>query len=191
MDKILLAVGALALGIGLLFTTRTARGDEIMGSLSRDNFARNRPGRSDIEEAPIEQGASPSGLRINNPFNLKYFSIGWRGETGQGGKDNLFSVFDTPENGIRAGMINIHTKMTRDGDNTVRKLITRLSPAFENPTEGFISFVAGRLAVAPDQPITWRPNIFALSKAIIHFENGKQPYSDDQLNEAIAATGRG
>lgn len=188
MDKILLGIGALALGIGLLFSARTAQGDEIVGGIARNVLGSNQSGRSAPEVEPIEQGSSPLGIGNNNPFNLEYHDIGWVGEVGSDGR---FSKFDTPVNGIRAGMINVHTKMTRDGDNTVRKLITRLSPAHENPTEAFITFVSARLSVSADQPITWRPNIFALSKAIIQFENGQQPYSDAQLNEAIALTNRG
>jgi hypothetical protein len=127
-------------------------------------------------------------LRNNNPFNIEFrASIQWEGQIGTDGR---FVVFRDSLSGIRAGMINIHTKMTRDGLNTIRKIISRLSPAVENPTEAFIQFVAGRLSVAPDQPITWRPYIIPMSKAIIQFENGQQPFSNDELNDALVATGR-
>ena len=65
-----------------------------------------------------------------------------------------------------------------------------LSPSFENPTEAFIQFVAGRLSVAADQPITFQPYIIRMSKAIIQFENGQQPFSDSELQEALQETGR-
>jgi len=136
---------------------------------------------------PIIQGRSPVGLRNNNPFNLEHRNIGWIGEIGTDGR---FSIFDTAENGIRAGMINIHTKMERDGLRTIRKLIQRLSPAFENPTEKFIQFVSRELSVAPDQPINFRQHILPLSKAIIQFENGQQPFTDAELQAALQRTGR-
>ena len=142
----------------------------------------------DVPPPPlVVQGTSPLGLRNNNPFNLEFRSIGWRGEVGSDGR---FSIFDTAQNGIRAGMINIHTKMTRDGLNTVRKIITRLSPSFENPTEAFIQFVSGRISVAPDQPITFVPTIIPMSAAIIQFENGQQPFTIDELQAALQETGR-
>ena len=96
----------------------------------------------------------PSGIRgldNNNPFNIKFRpDIQWRGQLGT---DGTFAIFDTPLNGLRAGMINVHTKFMRDGLNTVRGLISRLSPVSENPTEAFINFVSGRLGVSPEQPL--------------------------------------
>lgn len=175
MDKFIIIGAAVLISIGALFIPRIARGSTV----------NDQPGQNDITPPP--QGSSPLGLRNNNPFNLEHRNIGWIGEIGSDGR---FSIFDTAENGIRAGMINIHTKMTRDGLTTVRKLISRLSPAFENPTEDFIQFVAGRLRVAPDQPITFLPNIIPLSKAIIQFENGQQPFSDAELQDALQRTGR-
>ena len=181
MDKILIFFAALALGIGALFLPRIARGTTVSDQPKENDTAEVVP------ESTAPQGSSPSGLRNNNPFNLKFFSIGWVGEIGT---DGDFSVFDTAENGIRAGMINIHTKMTRDGAKTVRRLLTILSPAFENPLESFINFVSAELRVSPEQPLTFAQHIIPLSKAIIQFENGKQPFTDEELNAALARTGR-
>mgnify|MGYP000745777313 CR=1 FL=1 len=174
MDNILFGMGALAVALGLLFIPRTARGEVEVIRMS---------------DLPLEPpvGSSPLGLRNNNPFNLEFRNIGWIGEVGTDGR---FSVFDTAENGIRAGMINIHTKMNRDGANTVRKLLTLLSPAFENPLEAIIQFTASKLNVAPDQPIQFGIRIIQLSQAIIQFENGQQPFTFDELESALARTGR-
>lgn len=149
------------------------------------------PGRSTSTtpvKEPVVVGSSPKGIDNKNPFNLEFrTSIEWRGQIGTDGR---FVIFNIPLNGIRAGMINIHTKMTRDGLNTVRKIITRLSPAVENPTEAFIQFVSGRMSVAPDQPLQFRTHIIAMSKAIIQFENGEQPYDDTLLLLALRETDR-
>jgi len=190
MDKILLAIGALALGVGLLFLPRTSRGSVTVDCIGTTP---TRPGvdcsdlADDFNDGEITVGSSPKGLRNNNPFNLEYRNIGWRGELGTDGR---FSVFDTAQNGIRAGMINIHTKMTRDGKVTVRQLISTLSPSHENPTEAFISFVSRRMNVSPDQPLTFGVHIISLSKAIIRFENGEQPFTFDELEAALQQTGR-
>ena len=177
MDKILLVLSALGIGIAALFIPRIARGD----TTGTGNVEVTFP------DTPVPQGSSPLGLRNNNPFNLEFREIGWVGEIGSDGR---FSVFDTAENGIRAGMINIHTKMVRDGANTVRSLLTLLSPAFENPLEAFIQFVAQRLSVSPDQPLVYGQHIIQLSQAIIQFENGQQPFSFDELEAALQRTGR-
>lgn len=134
----------------------------------------------------------PSGVRgivNNNPMNLEFrTSIQWRGQLGTDGR---FAVFDTALNGLRAGMINIHTKMTRDGLTSVRKIIERLSPNFENPTESFIVFVSQRMGVSPDQPLVFVQHIIPMSKAIVTFENGQNPYPNSLYSQALAATGRG
>ncbi len=180
------AIGSVA-ALGALLFSRGARADDLVSVTADD-----QPGLNGAElSPPVPEGSSPFGLRNNNPFNLKYFAIGWKGETGfVESPAGRFSVFDTAENGIRAGMINIHTKMTRDGANTVRKLLTLLSPAFENPLEAFITWTAQRIGVAPDQPLEFRQHILQLSKAIIRFENGEQPFTDAQLQAALLRTGR-
>ena len=177
--KIFAGIAAFFASLGALLFSRSA-------SAANDDSVVDTPSSS-ATTGPVEQGTSPLGLQNNNPFNLEFRNIGWRGEIGTDGR---FSIFDTSENGIRAGMINIHTKMTRDGLNTVRKIISRLSPAFENPTEAFIQFVSRRLNVAADQPITFRPTIIAMSKAIIQFENGQQPFTDTELQTALRETGK-
>ena len=183
MDKILAFFLLAGIGLGALLIPRIARG----ATVRSDDVSTDELQEIDLSTLPTPRGASPLGLRNNNPFNLEFRNIGWRGEIGTDGR---FSIFDTAQNGIRAGMINIHTKMTRDGLNNVRKLITRLSPSFENPTESFINFVAGRLSVSPDQPIRFESTIIQLSKAIIQFENASQPFSDAELQDALRETGR-
>ena len=173
MDKILAFLAFAGVAIGALFIPRIAKGATVS-----------------VPENPDAQplGTSPKGIRNNNPMNLEFrSSIQWRGQLGTDGR---FAVFDTPVNGIRAGMINIHTKMVRDGLNSVRKILNRLSPSFENPTESFITFVSRRMGVGADQPLTFAQHILPMSKAIVFFENGEDPYTDDQYREALRETGR-
>lgn len=173
VDKIIAALVVLSAAIGALLLSRSARAADQSLDPAAPDF--------------VPASASATGLRNKNPFNLEFRDIGWRGEIGTDGR---FSIFNTNENGIRAGMINIHTKITRDGLQTVRKLITRLSPSFENPTEAFISFVSRQVGVAPDQTLDFRTHIISLSKAIIQFENGEQPFSNEELHTALEETGK-
>jgi len=180
-NRIFAAITTFFAAIGALLFARSARGSETVGT------APGTPTGDDDTVVLVVQGTSPLGLRNNNPFNLEFRNIGWVGEVGTDGR---FSIFDNAENGIRAGMINVHTKMTRDGANTVRRLLSILSPAFENPLESFITFVSRRLGVAPDQPINFPQHILQLSQAIIQFENGTQPFSIEELQRALSRTGR-
>lgn len=174
MDKILAALGIIGIALGGLFFSRSAKGETVNQSATAgvDNPA----------------GSSTVGTRNNNPFNIEFRpSIDWRGQLGTDGR---FAVFDTSLNGLRAGMINIHTKFVRDGANSVRRLIPILSPSFENPTEAFIQFVSRTIAVAPDAPLVFQRDIIKLSKAIVTFENGFQPYPDALYIEALRESGR-
>lgn len=147
----------------------------------------NNQQSNDTAEVP-EGGISPTGLRNNNPFNIEFrTSIQWRGQVGTDGR---FVIFDSPLNGLRAGMINIHTQITANGFNTIRKLIQRLSPSIENPTENFITFVSEQTGIAAEQPIQYDRDILPLSKAIVTFENGENPFSDSLYEQALAETGR-
>ena len=193
MDKILLVFGALALAVGALLLPRRASGatqctdDDPLCNIDVELGEGSSGPFLDSGDSFVTPSTSPFGIRNNNPFNLRFRDIGWRGEIGN---NNGFSVFDTAENGIRAGMINIHTKMTRDGANTVRKLISILSPPNENPTDIFIQTVANRMSVSPDQTLSFPVHITRLSQEIIRFENGQQPYSFEQLENALRETGR-
>lgn len=163
MDKIFIGIAGLLLAVGALFASTPA------------------------QAGGLKLSSSPNGIRNNNPFNLKYFGIGWVGETGfaVNPKDGAkFSKFDTAENGIRAGMRNIKTKFVRDNANTISRLIPILSPSFENPTATFIDFVSRRLNVSPEQTLDFERDIIPLSKAIVFFENGQDPYSDSTYRAA-------
>lgn len=179
MDNFIYALLALGIGVGGLLLSRNAGASTGVQNVT------------DPTEENFTPASGVRGIRNNNPFNLEYRNIGWRGELGpEDHPSGRFSKFDTPLNGIRAGMINIHTKIFRDRANTVRKLINVLSPKFENPTDAFVNFVAKRVGVAPDQPLDYRAHIRPLSKAIITFENGSNPYSDELITAALQATGK-
>ena len=173
MARLFAILAAAALALGALLIPRLGRAAQSV----------------DPEEPDFEPPSGVRGIRNNNPMNLEFRTgIQWRGQLGTDGR---FVIFDTALNGIRAGMINIHTKMTRDGLTSVRRIIERLSPAFENPTESFIVFVARRMGVSPDQPLVFTQHIVSMSKAIVRFETGEEPYPDSLFREALAATGRG
>lgn len=132
-------------------------------------------------------GDGARGIRNNNPGNLEFSkSNPWAGQTGDDGR---FAKFETPEHGIRALGRNL-LSYQRQGLDTVNDIINRWAPPDDNNnTSAYIEAVCAQLGVTPDQPLdASNPDILkALCAAIIHHENGSQPYSDQQLSTGVSA----
>ncbi|HBB3567704.1 TPA: hypothetical protein KAD74_002995, partial [Escherichia coli] len=127
------------------------------------------------------------GIRNNNPGNLEYSKTNpWVGQTGDDGR---FAKFETPEHGIRALGRNLMSYQ-RQGIDTVSEIINRWAPPTDkNDTVSYIKAVCEQLGVSADEPLdASNPDTLkALCAAIIHHENGSQPYSDQQLTAGVSA----
>lgn len=127
------------------------------------------------------------GIRNNNPGNIEYSKTNpW---VGQNGDDGRFAKFETPEHGIRALGRNL-LSYQRQGVDTVGEIINRWAPEKDgNNTAAYIKSVCERLGVSADQPldVSNPDTLRALCAAIIHHENGNQPYSDQQLSTGVSA----
>ncbi|HAO1322249.1 TPA: hypothetical protein IHD35_000568 [Escherichia coli] len=127
------------------------------------------------------------GIRNNNPGNLEFSkSNPWSGQTGDDGR---FAKFETPEHGIRALGRNL-LSYQRQGIDTVSDIINRWAPPSDNNnTDAYIKAVCAQLGVTADQQLdASNPDTLkALCAAIIHHENGSQPYSDQQLATGVSA----
>ncbi|EPM8569271.1 hypothetical protein ACTR53_001080 [Escherichia coli] len=127
------------------------------------------------------------GIRNNNPGNLEYSKTNpWVGQTGDDGR---FAKFETPEHGIRALGRNL-LSYQRQGIDTVSDIINRWAPPSDNNnTDAYIKAVCAQLGVTADQQLdASNPDTLkALCAAIIHHENGSQPYSDQQLSTGVSA----
>ncbi|HHT1617910.1 TPA: hypothetical protein ACTYT4_000125 [Enterobacter hormaechei] len=132
-------------------------------------------------------GDSARGIRNNNPGNLEYSKTNpWVGQTGDDGR---FAKFETPEHGIRALGRNL-LSYQRQGIDTVSDIINRWAPPSDNNnTDAYIQAVCAQLGVTADQQLdASNPDTLkALCAAIIHHENGNQPYSDQQLSSGVSA----
>lgn len=132
-------------------------------------------------------GDGARGIRNNNPGNLEFSKTNpWSGQTGDDGR---FAKFETPEHGIRALGRNL-LSYQRQGIDTVNDIINRWAPPDDNNnTSAYIEAVCAQLGVTPDQPLdASNPDTLkALCAAIIHHENGSQPYSDQQLSTGVSA----
>lgn len=123
------------------------------------------------------------GLRNNNPGNIR------KGEPWQGmapsQSDPAFVQFESPVWGIRALNKILSTYYHRYGLKTVQDIITRWAPPNENNTTAYVNAVAQAMGVAPTATLRLPAQAPELTAAIIHHENGLQPYSDQTIAEGV------
>jgi hypothetical protein len=124
------------------------------------------------------------GLRNNNPGNIEK-GDNWRGMA-LDQPDDRFITFKSPEYGIRAIGRILKNYQRRHGINTVRGIINRWAPSFENNTDAYVYHVAHKVGVSPDQEITVADHLTELTTAIIKHENGVQPYPESLIAAGLA-----
>jgi len=141
--------------------------------------------------APSSGGASqPRGIRNHNPGNLNY--VGQAGATRETGPNGRFAVFQTAEEGLQALAHQLRLYAQR-GINSVRAIISKFAPPSENNTQAYISSVSKRLGVDSNTSLDLNdPRVVqGLMDAIIRVENGKNPYSTEQIASASAVRASG
>jgi len=121
-------------------------------------------------------------VRLNNPLNIEKRDA-WDGLS-KVQKDKRFCTFDSPEYGFRAAYIILLKYLARD-DNTIKKIISKWAPSFENHVDGYANFVAKRTDIDVDGFVepTDLPNIML---AMSDFEGAKGAYNIDIVNRGIA-----
>lgn len=168
IDPLLLL--ALAGAVGLWLFSRTQRGSEMVGKIVS--------GAADV----VRDLTAPRGIRNHNPGNIKRTADRWRGMSSEQG-DAVFVQFDSPVWGLRA-LARILRNYRDAGADTVREIINRWAPPVENITSAYVDAVAGALGVDPDEPVG-DAELPLLMQAIVHHENGLQPYGPDLFAQAI------
>lgn len=128
----------------------------------------------------------PRGIRNNNPGNIEYNGTAWQG-LADPPTDGRYCRFVEPVYGIRAIARVLETYASSYGLNTVRGIIDRWAPPFENDTSSYVEHVAGFANVGPDDLIdVTRWNVSqALVRAIITHENGEQPYAQTLIERGV------
>lgn len=174
---------------------------EQISPLARDNIGRqlfqhaapvlattlNQNGGAGVVSSAPGDPAAPRGVRNNNPGNIMRGSQAWEGEIQ--GNDPRYSSFATPEAGIRAMGKTLIAYQDKHGLNTVEGVISRWAPATENDTGTYVRTVAKEMGVKGDAPLDLHDSatLNKLTRAMIRVENGKQPYTDDQITLGLAA----
>ena len=132
----------------------------------------------------------PRGIRNNNPGNLNY--VGQEGATKEGGPNGRFAVFRSAEDGLRALADQLRRYGSR-GINSVRAIISKFAPASENNTQAYIGSVSKGLGIGADAALDLNdPRVLqGLMGAIIKVENGKNPYSAEQIAAASGSRAGG
>jgi hypothetical protein len=125
------------------------------------------------------------GIINNNPGNIRLGAVKWQGEID--GADPAFIKFSGPEYGIRALAKILLTYFNKYQLRTVEAIINRWAPPAENDTEGYISDVARRMNVAPDETLDLTSHVILLdiTEAIIVHENGQNPYDLATLSKGV------
>lgn len=132
----------------------------------------------------------PRGIRNNNPGNLNY--VGQAGAIREAGPNGRFAVFQTAEEGLQALAHQLRLYAQR-GINSVRAIISKFAPPSENNTQAYINSVSKGLGVDANASLDLNdPRVVqGLMNAIIHVENGKNPYSAEQIAAASAVRSSG
>lgn len=125
----------------------------------------------------------PLGIRLNNPGNIEINKNNkWAGEITPS-SHRRYAQFSHPLYGIRALAETLETYRLSHGKVSVRDVITRWAPPHENDTAAYIRHVCQKSGLTENQDI--RANPAGVVAAIIHHENGKQPYTLQLIQSAI------
>lgn len=131
---------------------------------------------------PDIAGKQPRGIRNKNPGNIRYNGTAWVGLDNPP-SDGSYCRFTDARFGIRA-MARVLNSYQKRGLVSIRQIISTWAPVNENNTASYIAAVSKRMNWAADVPVgndQW-PVLIA---AIIHHENGKQPYSRGFIEEGV------
>jgi len=131
------------------------------------------------------QNGLPLGLRINNPGNIRP-GAGFIGETGE---QSGYAQFESPQTGLRALARLLNTYGTQYDINTPRELLSRYAPKSDNPEsfENYLKYFEQETGIAPDQEFDLVGQRETVMPAIVGFEQGQQPYSEQDYSMAIEA----
>ena len=122
----------------------------------------------------------------NNAGNIEV-GQGYAGETGKTyAKDRKdgkkpFVVFDTPQMGLRAMMMDLRTKITRH-KGSLLDIITEYAPPSENRTDLYYNFVKSELN---GDDMVNSTMLIPLVKAMLTFENRGLTYTKEDGSEGL------
>lgn len=119
------------------------------------------------------------GLRNNNPGNL-------RAAPNTSGGNGGFVQFPTAHDGLAALARQLQLYADR-GNNTLSGILHSYAPSGENNTQAYIRNVSDSTGYPPRERLDmYNPEVLQqVMAAIIHHENGTQPYSASEISQGI------
>ena len=130
------------------------------------------------------------GIEFNNPFDLEFVpqTVPWIGQTG---RDGDLLIFDTIENGLRAGFKDIKNAVVRDGFNTLNKFAAHYAPPDENDTAAYVRGLASTTGSGPDDVLILDEpeELINLAHAVLIQEQGADyavTLTEEQLERAAS-----
>ncbi len=125
----------------------------------------------------------PRGIRNCNPGNLVISRIPWKGKVPvKQNTDGVFEQFTKMEYGIRAMMMDLRNDITKDGLNTIRKLLTEYT---KTDLESYIKTVCKITGMKEHDKITAdEDTICDLIAAFSFVENGGYYITEQQIKAA-------
>ena len=135
----------------------------------------------------------PRGIRNNNPLNIRLNPDNrWQGRVPpKHNSDGAFEQFQDPVMGLRAAAVLLIAHYDRRHLDTIRKLVEVWAPPNENDTEAYARCVAKESGFGIDEPLDLHdyPCLRPILTAMIRIENGRQPYTDAQIDAALVRAG--
>lgn len=123
------------------------------------------------------------GIRNNNPGNIRVSKDQWEGMTGD---DGAFVTFDSPESGVRALGKNL-LSYSRQGYDSIEKIINRWAPPNENDTKAYIDSVVAATGIPATQSLDLSDpdTLSSLAQAIGYHETGSR-YDPEVYQKGVA-----
>jgi hypothetical protein len=130
---------------------------------------------------------APRGIRNNNPGNLIFTKIDWKGKLPRHqNNDRRFEMFIAPVYGVRAMIKDLKHDIEK-GKNTVPLLVEEYAPRFENNTDQYIDTVCKDLKVSKRAKLLpTRNTLRLLVLSMTRVETGGNYVSNELFEQAYA-----
>jgi hypothetical protein len=146
-----------------------------------------------MEATMTVQTMLPRGIRNNKPLNIRLVPDNrWQGRVPPRlNSDHAFEQFEDPVMGLRAAAVLLIAHYDRRHLDTIRKLVQVWAPPSENDTEAYARFVARASGIGIDEPLDLHDYrcLKPILTAMIRVENGRQPYTEAQIDAALVRAG--
>lgn len=125
----------------------------------------------------------PKGIKNHNPLNIEASRDQWQGMVGNDGR---FIIFESVFYGIRAAARIMKNYRIKYDLNTITGIVNRWAPPSDNnPTQNYINFVAKSSGISAHAPLSMA-DYHKIIAAMIHFENGYNPYDQSEIKQALS-----